>query len=239
MIRNRNISTFSAARSVATRDQYSVKILRDSAQAFAATQTFNTGAALEVNLNGALCANPSSSATGQATLLLPSDLWFTPGGSIAVSGLVEGYDHHGNFRSISFVKSASAAVFTLSSSTVTIASGGSGFVTWATITRISLTNLTSNSTIAIGTAYSTASDDLMPKIALPVPVDSVDDLTSQLVVLGAGGATFTTPAAVPGRATISSVKGTNVALATIVITVAPTSEMEFIVGYRPGFVQSR
>lgn len=259
MIRSRNIDPKTPARSVTVRDQFIIKTPPTSATLYATAQTITTGTTTTLNLDGTLwLANTQSvdsagtatvSATS-ATLALPSDLWFTLSSAIAITGTVDGYDHMGNPVYFEFSKSSAQTVFTLSQSTqVTITKNGDSSRSipgrsvnccYSAINKITITNASGSSpTISVGVLNTGGNAFRMPRIPLPVPVKDANDMADVVLLSSVGGATVTTPAAVPGQCSYSTTALGNGDLLVLtngqlVETVAGTAPYEWYVMYRGG-----
>jgi len=258
MIRNRNIDPSTSARTVTSRDAFKIQTPPTSSTLYATAQAINTGVATTLNLDGTLwitnrqtvdsAGNATVSATA-GTLVLPSDLWFTLGAAVAVTGIVDGWDHLGRPVYFEFSKSSAQTVFTLAQSTqVTITKNGdpargidarSPFCCFGGINLIQITNSGANSTCAVGVLNTGGNAFRMPRIPLPVPIVDTNDLADQVLLFSAGGATITTPAAAPAQVAYSltsfgSGDVMNLTNGSLVETAAGTSPYEWYVMYKAG-----
>lgn len=253
-IRMRNIDPQSPERSINSRDGFVVRVLRNNAAGFAASQTITQNVPLTVVFDGPLCMNPrgpdGSPVTTSAVLALPSDLWLTFGVSTAtiVDGRIEGIDHLGNQRVVEFTKATGQTTVTMLSAQVTPKTGSPDMVCWSFIKSLTMTLTSTTTTISVGTVYPTAGSpsQRQPRIALPVPIRSASpsalgatpaDIGSGLVMTGPGGGTFTVPSAGVGRLTTNTPNVvTNCMLALQTCSVVPSTETEYLVTYQPGYV---
>lgn len=259
MIRTRNIDPRTPARSANTRDQYLIRTPPTDLDGYCTSQAINTGVATTLNLDGILCINKTSRDSAgsisviatAATLLYPSDLIFTLGAAVAVTGIVEGWDHMGNKVYFEFSKASAQTTFSLAQSTqVTIlkngdpargAPGRSPYCCYSAIERIVLTNAGANSTVTVGWTNAGGNNFRMNRIPLPVLIDNAADICETTYLKSVADATVTTPAAVPAEiAHSTTVLGSGdlltFATGTLVETVASVTSApyEWIVTYSGG-----
>lgn len=252
------------------RDMRRVRVLPTSAVGFASAQATTQNVPLTMLLDGPMVMNAQTrdsagnlaASTTAGDLAEPSDLWFTATNvTDEFTGIVEGIDHRGIPVYVEFTKltGGTGGIFMLAQSQVTITKNGdtlrgipartlnSGgmYVCFSSIQRIVITRTSAAaSSVSIGPLNNGAIASRMPRIPLPVPIEDVLDLTANLVLLSTGGATVTTPAAVPGRVAFStSVFGNGdiilplvAASAGMVETASPagSNAYEWGVGYRAG-----
>lgn len=253
MIKNRNIDFRTPARTWASRDAYTVQLLPTLATGFCSAQNITTTEAT-LNMDGLYVANPldatSIALATAGTLAQPSDLWFTLGGAIACTGKIQGWDHLGKQVYFEFSKAAAQTVFTLAQSAqVTITKNGdpsrgidarSPYCCFSAIDFIKITGASAQ-TCSVGVLNNAIVAARMPRIPLPTRILNVTEICDAVIIQSAGGATMTTPAAVPGQAAISTtIFGSNDLLLMTtggwVETVAGTDTYKIHVPFKAGIV---